>query len=150
MKWTRGPNTFETAPRLVLASEYVPKQSKKRKRKTDPAASNSSSSSSSVVAEPKRARKTPAAPAESGSESGSESDESDAAHDSDQSDEERGDARDRFTGLVHQDTCGRCGQGGTLYECDYCDCAYHTECTGLSEEPPDEYECFRCMAEAKR
>ena len=137
VKWSRGPNTEETSRRLVHKADYEAKEPKSKKRKTV-----QKSAASDSAAAPKRARAAATAAPESESESESQ-------FDSDQSDDERGEVRDRFTGKLHHDACGNCGEGGTLYECDWCDCAYHKECTMLpgGEEPPDDYKCYQCEAE---
>ena len=140
VQWTRGFPTEETSRRLVHAADYQPRPTKSTKRKAPSPASSSSSS----------ALKRPCAETVSAPESDSESDNSDGSADnSDESDGARGALRDRFTGHMHQDTCGSCGQGGFLYECDWCDCAYHLACTGLpeGEAPPDDYKCYQCSAE---
>ena len=138
MKWTRGPSTEETSRRLVHAAEYEAKEPKSKKRK----ALQESTASASTAA-PKRAR---AVAAEPESESGSESE-----YDSEEFDQGRGEVRDRFTGKLHHDTCGNCGEGGTLFECDCCDCAYHKECTKLpdGDGPPDDYKCYQFEAETQ-
>ena len=39
----------------------------------------------------------------------------------------------------------------TLFECDWCERAYHKECTKLldGDERPDDYKCYQCEAETQ-
>lgn len=42
------------------------------------------------------------------------------------------------------DTCGVCGDGGTLICCDHCPSTFHLTCMDLLEVPKDEWYCPNC------
>ena len=103
VSWKRGSPTQETSRRLAIVDDAPEQPQNDRKRKATP---------SKAAFSAKQSRRDDA--------SESEADNSDQ-HDSEASDEEQG--IPAFRDKPHYDTCQGCGRGGTLYECDYCDCA---------------------------
>ena len=133
VRWKRGNPTEETSRRLTLVDDPPEQPQTDRKRKASP------TSKAASIVQSSRAKQSRGEDA-----SESESDNSDQ-HDSEASDEERG--IPAFRDQPHHDMCHGCGRGGTLYECDFCDCAWHEDCLELPGDVPDIFKCPACRVE---